>query len=65
MWIEFNGDDVETTAATVADFLMEQDIGNAAVAVAVNGEFIPRARHASEPLIAGVRLEVVAPMQGG
>lgn len=34
-------------------------------AVAVNQEFVPRARHATHVLREGDRVEIVAPMQGG
>lgn len=34
-------------------------------AVAVNGEFVPRAQHASRPLASGDRIDVVRPVAGG
>lgn len=65
MQIECNGELMETKATTVAELLAERQIDTKAVAVAVNGEFVPRARHADSPLSHGMKLEIVAPMQGG
>lgn len=65
MQIEFNGNTVATDVATVAEFLAEQNIDPSTVATAVNGDFVPRSRYASEPLVDGVKLEVLSPKQGG
>ena len=35
------------------------------IAVAVNGEVVPRARHASTELAPGSRVEIVTAVQGG
>lgn len=37
----------------------------AGVAVAVNGEFVPKSQHASHILKDADEIEIVAPMQGG
>ncbi|BAK13977.1 thiamine biosynthesis protein ThiS [Pantoea ananatis] len=65
MKIELNGIAIETEARTLAELLVEQHIDAGCVASAVNGEFVPRERYSSEPLVAGCRLEVLSPMQGG
>lgn len=65
MKIEVNGDMHEISAATVQDALAELGWGDARVATALNGEFLPKAARATTNLTDGDRLEVLAPMQGG
>lgn len=65
MRIEVNGEVREVTASTVAGALVELGWGEACVATALNGEFLPAAARSDTPLKVGDRLEVLAPMQGG
>jgi sulfur carrier protein len=66
MKIEVNGEARELIAATtLADALVELGWGAARVATALNGEFVPAASRATQPLRDGDRVEVLAPMQGG
>tara|TARA_R110002012_G_scaffold298841_1_gene497510 strand:- start:92 stop:289 length:198 start_codon:yes stop_codon:yes gene_type:complete len=65
MRIEVNGEMQEVTAATVAEALTQLGWGEAKVATALNGEFLPAAARAGQALQDGDRLEVLAPMQGG
>ncbi|MDO5647114.1 sulfur carrier protein ThiS [Paracoccus sp. (in: a-proteobacteria)] len=65
MKIDVNGEIRDTSAATVADALAEWGWGDARVATALNGEFLPASARADQPLRDGDRLEVLAPMQGG
>lgn len=65
MRIEVNGAARDVDATTVADALTELGWGDARVATALNGDFVPQARRAEQPLRDGDRLEVLAPMQGG
>ncbi|MEM9487619.1 MAG: sulfur carrier protein ThiS [Myxococcota bacterium] len=51
--------------ATVRDLLCALDFERGAVAVAVNGVFVPRSQHATHVLRDGDALELLAPMQGG
>jgi sulfur carrier protein len=60
-----NGEAVETGAATVAQLLAEIGFGEAAVATAVNGDFVARAQRATTRLGVGDKIEIVAPRQGG
>jgi sulfur carrier protein len=60
-----NGDRVSSAAATLADLLRALDYGDARVATAVNGTFVPTARRAEAQLADGDRVEIVAPRQGG
>ncbi len=65
MNITVNGEQHEVAAATVAEVLLELGYGEARVATALDGDFVPaRARGAAE-LLPGSALEIVAPMQGG
>jgi sulfur carrier protein len=65
MKILVNGASRETHAADLAAALSELGYGEAVVATAVNGEFVPVGARASTRLAEGDRLEVLAPMQGG
>jgi sulfur carrier protein len=60
--IVFNGRPTDLAPeATVADLLLE----HRGVAVALNGEVVPRDRHAATPLTDGDVVEVVTAVQGG
>ena len=60
-----NGDDVEAKAKNLADLLDELGYGNAKVATAVNGEFVPAGERSELQLSGADRVEIVAPRQGG
>lgn len=60
-----NGEAVETRAATLAELLAELGHEEAAVATAINGAFVPRARRGAVRLAAGDAIEVVSPRPGG
>ena len=51
--------------ATVADLLREQGLTGRKVAVELNGEIVPRSRHADTALADGDRLEIVVAVGGG
>ncbi|MBL8486840.1 MAG: sulfur carrier protein ThiS [Rhodocyclaceae bacterium] len=51
--------------ATVADLLREQGLIGRKVAVELNGEIVPRSRHADTALADGDRLEIVVAVGGG
>lgn len=65
MKISVNGQLHEIAARNVAHVLDELELGGAAVATAVNGEFVPVSARADQELSDGDRLEILAPMQGG
>jgi sulfur carrier protein len=65
MRIIVNGASRDTSAQDVASALAELGLGDAVVATALNGEFVPSAARAATRLAEGDRLEVLAPMQGG
>lgn len=65
MKISVNGQMREVSARTIALALAELDFGGAAVATALNGEFVPATARADRKLAEGDRLEILTPMQGG
>ena len=68
MRIELNGEPRElAAAATLADAVRESGVESEArgVAVALDGEVVPRAEWDSTPLAEGRRVEVLAAIQGG
>jgi sulfur carrier protein len=65
MRIEVNGEARELAATTLAQALIDLGWGEAKVATALNGEFVPAAARATQTLRDGDRIEVLAPMQGG
>jgi sulfur carrier protein len=60
-----NGEAVETSARDLASLLAELGYADQPVATALDGTFIPAAGRADARLTQGVRIEIVAPRQGG
>jgi len=60
-----NGVEQEIAANTLAAALAKLDYGEAKVATAVNGEFVPARKRGDTALRDGDRVEIVAPRQGG
>lgn len=65
MKIDVNGAPREIDAANLAAALEQLGWGEARVATALNGRFVPVSARPETPLSAGDRLEVLAAMQGG
>ncbi|MDE4191628.1 sulfur carrier protein ThiS [Phaeobacter gallaeciensis] len=65
MQIIVNADPRDIRATTLAAALDELGFTSPAIATALNGQFISRAKRVDTRLTAGDRLEVLAPMQGG
>jgi sulfur carrier protein len=66
MEITLNGQPLALDAVlTVAALLERQGLAGKRVAVERNGEIVPKSRHASTPLEAGDRLEIVVAVGGG
>jgi len=63
--IRLNGAPMATPARTLADLVAGEGHAQAAVATAVNGDFVPRQERAATLLADGDRVEIVAPRQGG
>jgi sulfur carrier protein len=65
MKILVNGGWRDTGAVDLAAALHEMGYGDAVVATALNGEFVPAGLRPAARLAEGDRIEVLAPMQGG
>ncbi|MGE5863468.1 MAG: sulfur carrier protein ThiS [Rhizobacter sp.] len=64
--VSLNGQPCEVAAPTLEGLLLETGHAlAAAMACAVNGEFVPRARWAACLLHDGDRIDVIAPVTGG
>lgn len=64
--IVVNGQPREITAATTLAALLQQlEIPSRGVAVEINGQIVPRAKHADHRLATGDRLEIVSFVGGG
>jgi sulfur carrier protein len=65
MTLIVNGEPRDVAAGTLAEALRALDYGEAKVATAVNGEFVPARARGATPVKDGDRIEIVAPRQGG
>ena len=65
MKLVVNGELQDVPAATLAETLQSLDLGEAKVATALNGEFVPARARAVTLVKDGDRIEIVAPRQGG
>jgi sulfur carrier protein len=65
MRLVVNGVEQEIAADTLAAALLRLDYGEARVATALNGEFVPARMRGETALRDGDRIEIVAPRQGG
>ena len=65
MMIDVNGSARKIDAANLAAALEQLGWGDARVATALNGRFVPVSARSDTPLTAGDRLEVLSAMQGG
>ncbi|MDQ3494353.1 MAG: sulfur carrier protein ThiS [Pseudomonadota bacterium] len=66
MQIHLNGQDHDLPPGTnLAALLAAEGLGESRVAVEVNGEIVPRGRHATRILHAGDRVEIVHALGGG
>lgn len=66
MEIVLNGEPRSLPApVTVSGLLQAEGLGERRVAVEVNGEIVPRGRHAAHELAPGDRVEIVHALGGG
>lgn len=63
--LNVNGERQSSSAVTLAALLAELGYGDAKVATARNGDFVPERKRASTPLAQGDSIEIVSPRQGG
>jgi sulfur carrier protein len=60
-----NGEPRQTTAVTLADFIATETFGDARIATALNGIFVPVRDRAAKLLQPGDRIEILSARQGG
>jgi sulfur carrier protein len=60
-----NGEKHDIDATTLAGALRALEYGEAKLATALNGEFVPARARAATPVNEGDRIEILAPRQGG
>jgi sulfur carrier protein len=65
MTLIVNGEPREVAVGTLAEALLALDYGEAKIATALNGEFVPARARGATPVRDGDRIEIVAPRQGG
>jgi sulfur carrier protein len=65
MTLIVNGEKREVAGGTLADALRALNYGEAKVATALNGEFVPARARGLTSVKDGDRLEILAPRQGG
>jgi len=65
MKLTLNGETKNTEARTIRDLLVELGLGDQAVAVEVNQQVIPKARHDQTSLSDGDAIELVTLVGGG
>ena len=66
MHIRLNGEDLAIdTGSTIAALLMQQGLADRRVAVEINGEIVPRGRHAEHAIHEGDQVEIVHALGGG
>lgn len=65
MNIQINGANNVVKSDTIFDLLIELNYGDAVVATALNGDFIPETLRKNTSLKNGDQIEILAPMQGG
>lgn len=65
MNVLINDEPQDVTAQTLDDLLSELGFTGARIATAVNGDFVPKGERAGVRIQDGLRIEIVAPMQGG
>ncbi|OIQ24275.1 MAG: thiamine biosynthesis protein ThiS [Alphaproteobacteria bacterium MedPE-SWcel] len=65
MEILVNSEPREVKGPTLSAALQELGYSGGAFATALNGHFVPQEHRSTQPLSAGDRIEVLAPMQGG
>lgn len=65
MKIIVNGEPRDTGAKTLQELCAALGLGEARVATAVNGDFVPAAAREGHTLAQNDRVEIVSPRQGG
>jgi sulfur carrier protein len=53
------------TNTPLNDALIQWGFGEAKIAVAINGEFVPRSTYSQREILAGDKIDIVKPVGGG
>lgn len=65
MNIFVNGEAKTTNAKTLSEVLLQLGFEGAVIATAVNETFVPEGERSNFTLEENIRVEIIAPMQGG
>ena len=66
MIISLNNETTEITVQTLlSDALIQWGFGETKIAVAINGEFVPRSTYNLREILAGDQIDIVKPVGGG
>lgn len=65
MEIMVNDERTRIQSDVLSEALVELGYGEAKVATAIDGVFVPRSARSTRMLLEGEKLEILAPMQGG
>ncbi len=63
--IVVNAERLRVRAGSLADVLAQLGYGEAKIATALNGDFVPERMRAATPVSPGDRIEIVSARQGG
>jgi sulfur carrier protein len=64
--LSVNNESVSLAANTLlSDALQQWSYGDSKIAVAINGEFVPRSTYAERELLNGDQIDIVKPVGGG
>jgi sulfur carrier protein len=64
--ISINNEKKEIAARTLlSDALIQWGFGETKIAVAINGEFVPRSTYGQREILAGDQIDIVKPVGGG
>ena len=65
MMLTINGQPADHAADTLAELVLQLELGDAKIATALNGAFVPARARSTTALRSGDRVEIVSPRQGG
>jgi len=64
--LSVNNESISLTSKTLlSDALQQWGYGESKIAVAINGEFVPRSTYAERELLNGDQIDIVKPVGGG
>ncbi len=63
--LSFNGEKLQCEVMNIVDLLLQQGFESKKIAVAINGNFVPRSRYLETTLNDGDRVDVIHAVGGG